>query len=220
MLLRYSGDFAGHKSIQRKQTCACGGSCGDGSGKNSSLSLNTTHELGPDEEDTERYSDQGVLLTLDDPKPEPGPGSGTCINGGGESGCDLDDGIYKLVRLRNTCCTKDCTLKHEQVHIKDVTGWGCCKAASVAYNKKDADQPAVKNKYNKWVNSVRTLTECNAHKASVACADKLKKDKDCDGKGKEEACCKDIDQYRSVYADRVDVFCNAAPKDAPPCPAF
>src|SRR5437588_6150182 len=34
MLLGSSTDFAGHKSLQREKDCACGGSCGDCSGKN------------------------------------------------------------------------------------------------------------------------------------------------------------------------------------------
>ena len=100
-----------------------------------------------------------------------------------------------------------------------MTGWGCCKAASVAYNKQGADQTEVVAKY-KWLLSVRVLTECNAHKTSVACADELAKTKDCSGTGKDTDCCKDIEQYREVYAARKDTFCNAAPKDAPACPAF
>jgi hypothetical protein len=219
MLRGESAETPRLESIQRKPSCAGGGSCAHCGGNSLSLSAGTTHELGPGEEDTDRYSDPGVVLMLEDPKPLP-PGSGTCINGGGESGCHLKEGVYKMVRIKNTCCTKDCTIKHEQTHINDVTGWGCCKVASVAYNKKDADQTEVEARYKKWNDSIRTLTECNAHKVSVACADQMKKDKKCDGDGKDTDCCKDLDQYRENYASKIDTFCNAAPKEAPPCPAF
>jgi len=168
--------------------------------------------LGPDEEEADRYSDLGVLLTLD--------GSGTCFNGGAESGCDMDNGAYKIYRNRNTCCTKICSLKHEQTHVSDMTNWGCCKAASVAYNAQGADKGAIVDKYNTWLNRARTLTECHAYTNGVACANQLAREKDCAGAGKDSDCCKDIAQYRSAYAAKAKTFCDAAPKDPPACPAF
>jgi hypothetical protein len=212
MLSRSSG--VGDRSIQRKAGCGCGGSTSQGKGNQFA---DRFHERGVDEEETNEISDQGIVLMQEDTKPVP-PGSGTCINGGGESGCFLKDGVYKIVRIQNTCCTKDCTIKHEKTHISDQTGWGCCKAASIAYNKKDADQADVEAKFKKWNDGVRTTSECNAHKTSVACADQMKKDKKCDDDGKDSACCKDLDQYRETYAARMDIFCNAKPKDLPPCP--
>lgn len=213
MLRGKSAETPRLESIQRKPSCGCGGSCGRCGGKQM-RSPQRLNEIGVDEEEAEKYSDQGVLLTSES------PGSGTCFNGGADSGCDMNDGVFKIVRVRNTCCTKDCSIKHEQTHIKDVTGWGCCKAASVAYNKPGVSQSEVVDKYNNWQRSVQTLTECHAHQTSIDCAQELAKKKDCSGAGKDTDCCKDIDQYRENYAAKIDTFCKAAPKDAPPCPAF
>ena len=216
MLARSNG--VGDRSIQRKAGCGCGCGGSTAQGKQKQFA-DRFHERGVEEEEADEASGEGIVVMQEDPKPIP-PGSGTCINGGGESGCFLKDGVYKIVRIQNTCCTKDCSTKHEQTHISDQTGWGCCKAASVAYNKKDADKADVEAKFKKWNDGVRTTSECNAHQTSIDCADQMKKDKKCDGEGKDSDCCKDVDQYREVYAGRKKIFCDAKPKDLPPCPAF
>lgn len=202
--------------LQRK--CGCGGaasactSCRDSPPMEFVAQPNRTHEIGPEEAETERYSDQGVLLTLQ--------GSGTCNNGGAESGCDIEIGAYKIYANRNTCCTKTCSLKHEQTHVTDMTNWGCCKAASVAYNAKGADKGKVVDKYNDWLRRATVLTECHAYTNGVKCANQLSQEKDCAGAGKDTDCCKDIAQYISVYGAKAKTNCDAAPKDPPPCPAF
>src|SRR5216684_1694017 len=73
MLSRSSG--VGGRSIQRKAGCGCVGSTSQGKGKQLA---DRFHERGVDEEETNEFSDQGIVLMQEDTKPVP-PGSGTCI---------------------------------------------------------------------------------------------------------------------------------------------
>jgi hypothetical protein len=165
------------------------------------------------EEKVERkYSDKGVLLTL--------AGSGTCNNGGAESGCDPETGAYKIYANNNTCCTKDCSRLHEQTHVSDITNWGCCKALSVAYNKPGADKAAAVQKYNDWLSRAIHLTECHAYSNGADCAKQMARQKDCSGAGRDTDCCKDAEDYRARYSARAKTECDAAPKDPPACPVF
>lgn len=159
-----------------------------------------------------KYSEHGVLIT--------DQGSGTCQNGGAESVCDPTNGAYKIIRNSNTCCTSACSRLHEQVHVSDVTSWGCCRALSVAYNKPGADKNAAVQKYNNWMNLARPLTECHAYTGDVECANSLAKQKNCTGAGRNSDCCKDIEDYRVRYQAKANSECAAAPRDAPACPAF
>jgi len=159
-----------------------------------------------------KFSDKGVLMTL--------AGSGTCNNGGAESGCDPETGAYKIYANNNTCCTKDCSRLHEQTHVSDITNWGCCKALSVAYNKPGADKGAAVQKYNDWLSHAIHLTECHAYSNGVDCARQLARQKDCSGPGRNTDCCKDIEDYRTKYSARAKTECDAAPKDPPACPVF
>jgi hypothetical protein len=166
----------------------------------------------PDGEETWKYSDKGVLMTL--------AGSGTCVNGGAASACDPDNGAYTIYSNSNTCCTKDCSRLHEQTHVSDITTWGCCKALSVVYNAKGADKGALVQKYNDWLDRARDLTECHAYSNGVACADQLARTEDCAGAGRTTDCCKDVAEYRTKYAAKAKTHCDRAPKEPPPCPAF
>jgi hypothetical protein len=147
-------------------------------------------------------------------------GSGTCVNGGAASGCDPENGAYTIYSNSNTCCTKDCSRLHEQTHVSDITGWGCCKALSVAYNIKGADKGALVQKYNDWLARAIDLTECHAYSNGVDCADQLARTKDCAGAGRSTDCCKGIPEYRTKYAAKAKTRCDRAPKEPPPCPAF
>lgn len=174
--------------------------------------IRLTYELPTEEGAVKKYSNKGVLMTL--------AGSGTCINGGAESGCDPDNGAYTIYANHNTCCTKDCSWLHEQTHVSDITSWGCCKALSVAYNAKGADKGALVTKYNDWLAKASDLTECHAYTNGVACADQLARTKNCAGAGRDTDCCKDIAEYRTKYAAKAKTLCDRAPKNPPPCPAF
>lgn len=147
-------------------------------------------------------------------------GSGNCQNGGGESVCRPATGVYEIIRNSNTCCTKDCTQSHEQTHVNDVTGWGCCKALSDAYKKPGADKNALVTKYNEWMAKVIDITECNAYTHDVKCADDLAAAKQCDAQGKGSDCCKDITDYKARYGAEANTRCGRAPKNVEPCPAF
>jgi hypothetical protein len=163
------------------------------------------------DERTEKYAPDGVLVVFQ---------SGTCQNGGAESSCHLDTGVFKLNHNDNTCCTKDCTAAHEAIHKRDFDGWGCCAAASKAYNAKGADQAKVVQTYSDWQAKVVPISECNAYSNDVTCADALAKTKDCSGAGKDTDCCKDIADYKTRYGALAKSNCAAAPKKAEPCPKF
>ena len=167
------------------------------------------HQLGADEEESADSSGDSALRQ-----------SGTCQNGGAASDCDAATGTFGLLHNDNTCCTKDCTAQHEAVHATDVNGWGCCKAYSTAYNAKGADKAALTTRYANWVGSIRAITECHAYTNDVTCADALARSKDCSGAGKNTDCCKDIVEYKARYSALATTNCAAAPKKAPPCPAF
>ncbi|MGB9175169.1 MAG: hypothetical protein WCB46_00340 [Methanoregula sp.] len=156
------------------------------------------------------YSPEGVRVTK--------AGSGGCQNGGGESVCNLDNGNYDIVRNSNTCCTKTCTQEHEQTHVTDITGWGCCKALSDALKKPGAKRNELVTKYNTWMQTAVPITECNAYSHDVVCADKMAADKDCSGKGKDTDCCKDILDYKARYGATAKTVCASAPKKVAPCP--
>lgn len=234
-----------HPHVRAGSTCACGGECESRSHKKlsfqrsvddrdsmnapkagepslahdfsrlrvhgSSPEIAVSHELPPGSDpDTVKYSPDGVFLDLD--------GSGTCSNGGGSSGCNPSTGVYGLVSNDNTCCTTECTAAHEAVHKKDHDDWGCCKAFSTAWNAKGADQPALTKKFSEWAKKVGVITECHAYTKSVACASDLATTNDCDGKGKDTNCCKDIAEYKAGNMDMAAAMCSAAPKKAAPCP--
>lgn len=165
-----------------------------------------------EEKETSEYSGHGLLISL--------AGSGTCVNGGGASVCDPTTGKYKITSNTNTCCTKDCTQEHEQRHVTDHDGWGCCAALSVAWGKKGADKGALVKKYNDWFAKANLISECNAYSNDVKCADALAKTKDCSGAGKGTDCCKDIADYQARYSALAKTYCAKAPKSVPPCPSF
>jgi hypothetical protein len=170
------------------------------------------HQLGAEQDEhAEEYSPEGALVMFQ---------SGTCINGGAGSTCHFDTGVFKMDNNDNTCCTKGCTAAHEAVHKRDIDGWGCCAAASTAFNAKGADKAKVAKTYNDWQNKVVAITECNAYSNDVTCADALAKAKDCSGAGKGTDCCKDIEDYKTRYGALAKTNCAAAPKKAEPCPKF
>ncbi len=144
--------------------------------------------------------------------------SGTCQNGGAQSACNPDTGIYSMVRNDNTCCTKDCTIKHEAVHKKDADNWGCCKALGAAVKAKPADRAELIKKYGVWRAATTDITECNAYTSDEACADALAKTKDCSGAGKNTDCCKDILSYKANAGANALVHCRVKQKTVPSCP--
>jgi hypothetical protein len=176
------------------------------------LQTATTHQESGPEEEKEEFSPEGIRMTLD--------GSGTCQNGGAASACNPANGKYVINSNNNTCCTKPCSQKHEETHVNDVTGWGCCAALSTAYNAPGADKNAAVTKYNNWLAKVYDITECNALTSDVACADQMLTAKDCNGAGKDTDCCKDIVDYKARYGAQKTTVCGRAPKKVEPCPTF
>lgn len=221
MLRRLDSSARSPGQLQRQ--CACGGSCSGCRAQNEPATTNSGSILAPAPtfqrasllELEDKYSDAGVLMTL--------AGSGTCVNTGAESVCNPDTGIYEIPDNSNTCCTRDCSQKHEMTHVEDDGKWGCCKALAAAVNaakdRKEANE-AIK-KYNHWLKKgARALTDCNAYRNDVACADDMAKKNDCEGAGRDTDCCKDIADYRETNSEMAYFACTAAPNVPPPCPAF
>lgn len=172
---------------------------------------NELHQLSPDEEESsEQYAEDGAALLFQ---------SGTCQNGGANSSCHLDTGEFRMNQNFNTCCTKSCTASHEGAHKADIDGWGCCAAASKAWNAPGANKDAIKNTYNEWQNKVTPILECHAYTRDVNCAAAFAKAKDCSGEGKGTDCCKDIEDYGTKYADKAKTNC-AKPQTPVPCPTY
>lgn len=171
-----------------------------------------THQPADEETEKEEYSTEGIRMTL--------AGSGTCQNGGAASACNPANGVYVINANNNSCCTKPCSQKHEQTHVNDVTGWGCCAALSTAYNRPGADRNALVTKYNTWLAKVYDITECNALTSDVACADQMFTAKDCSGAGQNTDCCKDIVDYKANFGAQKATVCGRAPRTVEPCPAF
>lgn len=159
-------------------------------------------------DDSPKYSDEGLKMDLD------------CQNGGGASVCDASTGLYGLVSNDNTCCTRDCTAKHEATHKRDQDAWGCCKAESIALKQKGADRKKIIQQYNDWRDKASPILECHAYTAGMNCAVDLAKSKDCSGKGKGSDCCNDIETFRKHSEDEAKANCDAMPKTVPPCPVF
>jgi hypothetical protein len=176
------------------------------------FAVNATHQPAEEETEKEQYSPEGVRMTL--------AGSGTCVNGGAASACNPATGVYVINSNNNTCCTKPCSQQHEQTHVNDVTGWGCCTALSAAYNRPGADRNAAVQKYNTWLAAVYDITECNSLTSDVACADQMLTAKDCNGAGRNTDCCKDIVDYKANFGAQKATVCGRAPRTVAPCPAF
>jgi hypothetical protein len=169
------------------------------------------HQLDAEQEESpEEFAEDGALVMFQ---------SGTCQNGGANSSCHFDTGEFRMNQNFNTCCTKSCTVSHEGVHKTDIDGWGCCAAASKAWNAPGANKDAVAKTYNEWQNKVTPITECHAYTRDVGCADAFAKAKDCSGDGKGTDCCKDIEDYKTRYGDLAKTNC-AKPQTPVPCPAF
>lgn len=160
--------------------------------------------------------------TTDPPgvKREPGyirAGSGTCSNGGGSSNCNQSTGVYEILSNDNTCCTKDCTQRHEMQHVIDHTAWGCCKKFSQDL-RDNADRNAVRRAYSRWFDIVAPITECHASRSDVKCIEEMEKAQKCKSQGAKSDCCVDIADYKARYSSLAKEYCDKAPAKAPPCP--
>jgi hypothetical protein len=174
--------------------------------------IRKSHQNTSENEGTDKYSSDGLLASL--------VGSGTCQNGGGSSVCDPTIGKYKVTGNSNTCCTKSCTQAHEERHVTDHDGYGCCAALAVAWGKSGANKSELVRKYNTWFAQANLVSECNAYSNDVRCADALAITHDCAGKGNGTDCCKDVADYRSTYSAEKTTYCARAPKSVPACPTF
>jgi hypothetical protein len=147
-----------------------------------------------------------------------------CLNGGGSSFCNPETGNYDIEPSTNTCCTKECTELHEAEHRRDMDGWGCCKDFServVPARDNGGDVQCFVDTFKRWLDVVTPLTECHAYRVSVNCADRLSREKRCDtDAGRRTVCCQKIKQYRDGMEAKRRESCNAAPRQAPPCPHY
>ena len=177
-----------------------------------------TQQNGDDGSEANGDGSQGPsALGSDSPPANPGAGGPLCLNGGGDSSCNFAAGEYQINHNYNTCCTRDCTQQHEARHVQDLGD--CCKKASAARTS-SANPGKVLEMYNRWLEQARPRTECNAYRNDVTCATAMEKANDCNGKGKDSACCLSILSYKNRYRDEAEQVCKAAPAKIPPCPNF
>lgn len=163
-------------------------------------------------EETGKYSPEGLLASL--------AGSGTCQNSGGFSVCDPTSGTYGVTSNNNTCCIRSCTQAHEDRHVTDHNGYGCCVALAVARGRPGANWSELATKYNTWFTQANLVSECNAYSNDVTCADALATTHDCAGTGSGTDCCKYVVDYRSKYSAHAISYCASAPSTVPVCPTF
>lgn len=88
----------------------------------------------------------------------------------GETGCDVSNGTPQAELHSPSLCYRDCTARHEALHVTDLTP--CCKSANQAYKAAPTDEKktAVQEKMNKWSLANRDYLECRAYGESVRCA--------------------------------------------------
>jgi hypothetical protein len=137
-----------------------------------------------------------------------------CYGTGAVSVCNPSTGNYDITGNSNTCCTKDCSQKHEECHVADI---GPCCAKLAAAIKAGGDQGALVTKYNTWMDGgAHAWTECNAYQVSIDCAAGLKKTNACDTA--KSTCCDEIADYQRNVTAQHTAFCKKAPSKLPACP--
>lgn len=156
------------------------------------------------EEDQAPHMIDGVLTTQ----------ALACYHTGAESVCNPSTGNYDITGNSNTCCTKDCSQKHEERHVSDI---GPCCAKLAAAIKAGGDKGALITKYNTWMDGgALAWTECNAYQVSIDCAAGLKKSNTCDTT--KSTCCDEIADYEKTVTAQKTSFCKKAPSKLPDCP--
>ena len=99
---------------------------------------------------------------------------GLHLGAAGETGCDVSVGVPSYTLDPNqSLCDRDCTTKHELVHVADLTP--CCAKAKKAYDKAktEKDKDAVQDKMNTWVKKNEDYFECRAYAETLRCADEF-----------------------------------------------
>jgi hypothetical protein len=137
-----------------------------------------------------------------------------CYGRGGNSVCNPDTGNYDIDYNDNTCCTRDCTQRHEERHVSDLQD--CCQAlhAKIAAG---GDRNALIRQYNTWMGSGTVdWTECNAYTVSVDCARDMWTDNNCDRVCSQ--CCTEIQDYLNLAEAQHRKYCGRAPGSRPACP--
>jgi hypothetical protein len=137
-----------------------------------------------------------------------------CFDGGGASRCNPDTGNYDIVSNGNTCCSRECTQGHEQVHVNDLGD--CCRSLAAAIAA-GGDRAALIRRYNAWMSSgALAWSECNAHSFSVSCLENLSSQNSCDSKSSQ--CCQDISEDLAAHRRSMTSWCARAPASRPACP--
>jgi len=148
----------------------------------------------------------GVLATFEGPE---------CNAFRGSSVCNLSSGNYEIVSIDDTCCSKGCTRKHEERHVRDL--FLCCWRLSDNIQNHVGTRDELIEKHNEWMAAgARNWSECNAYGVSVQCAKDEMKEKNCDKN--DTQCCRELKFYLSEMKSQQRAYCEIAPKTLPPCP--
>jgi Domain of unknown function (DUF4157) len=133
----------------------------------------------------------------------------------GASACNPSSGNYEIQEIRDNCCSKPCTRRHEARHATDLGG--CCWLLNDNIQYHMGDRDVLIDQFNSWMDSgARSWSECNAYSVSVQCARELMAANKCNGQPTQ--CCKELQLYLTEMQSQKTAYCENAPKDRPPCP--
>jgi RHS repeat-associated protein len=106
----------------------------------------------------------------------------------------------------------DKTLKKKLAELDKIrNGQKWDRKIAAAINRERAQ---VRKDWSDYGNKARNWTECNAFGASIACADRLWDEYNCDcPKPEDEECCEEIEQYKKSSERQKRKRCKAAEKD-------
>ena len=117
-----------------------------------------------------------------------------------------------VVEVRRETCAGNCTRRHEQIHVGQVTP--CCVALVVACRTEPFLCAYYVGLYDEWLRSNDDLFECYAYIDSMACyMGVLGGERDC-------KCREEMDAELVAVAALKDDHCRHAPKVERPCPKF
>ena len=193
-----------------QRRCACGGVVGP-SGECAACRRKrllgqgrTTAEQDPERERDELVA--GVRATH----------SLACYGTGAVSVCNPATGNYDITGNNNTCCTHDCSQRHEQRHVDDL---GTCCSQLHDRIAAGGDRNALVQRYNDWFDAgAHAWTECNAYGVSIACANELSASNHCSATGTPSQCCTEVADYLTNMRAQQTSWCASAPATLPICP--
>lgn len=159
-----------------------------------------------------RLPGTGELIQREEPArgkdPHEEDGEVVELTTGGSSKCNLG-GDAQSITNNNDECSRPCTQEHEENHVARRAP--CCERARAAYHAaRDAGDSERRSRvmrlWNEWTRANNAASECEAYGVSIACANRMHSERDCDNT--ESECCTQIASYRSHVTERREHYCG------------